>query len=288
MSSRPPAAGHPPPTGGERRPPDTHDPPRFLDGLLRQVLSPDVTGRSIRGDLHQEFRRKARQSVPTARRWFRQEVLSVVARRILSPRRWAGWHPYSRTRGTRREPRKGDPMWQVLLREIRYSVRTLARAPRFTLVAVLTLALGIGATTAIFSTVNGVLLRPLPYPDSDRIVGLWHGAPDLGYDQFGISPGIFHQYREENQVYESMGLYISLERNLTEDGEAERVQATASTAGLFQVLGVPALLGRMKRQKGAPASSSSAMPSGSVGTAGGRTSWARSCRWTDIPPRSSV
>jgi hypothetical protein len=219
-------------------------PPRHMDRLLRRVLSDDVTGRSIRGDLQQEFRRKARENGAEARWWYRREAASVVGHRILSGVRRAGRLGPWRTRTNEREGRKGDPMLQVLLREIRYAVRTLARAPRFMLVAVLTLALGIGATTAIFSAVNGVLLRPLPYPDSDRIVGLWHGAPDLGYDQFGISPGIFHEYREENQVYESMGLYISLERNLTEDGEAERVQATASTADIFQVLGVQPLLGR--------------------------------------------
>ena len=73
--------------------------------------------------------------------------------------------------------------------DLRYSVRALIHSPRFTLIAAVTLAIGIGAATAIFSTVNGVLLKPLPYPDSDRIVGLWHSAPDLGYDQFGVSPG---------------------------------------------------------------------------------------------------
>jgi predicted permease len=135
-------------------------------------------------------------------------------------------------------------MWKVFSGEVRYAVRTLARAPRFTVVAAFTLALGIGATSSIFSAVNGVLLQPLPYPDSDRIVGLWHGAPDLGYDQFGTSPGIFHQYQSENQVYEAMGLYLALERNLTEEGDAERVPATASTHGLFEVLGVQPMLGR--------------------------------------------
>ncbi len=135
-------------------------------------------------------------------------------------------------------------MLQVVGRELRQTVRALARSPRFTLVAALTLALGIAGATAIFSAVNGVLLKPLPYPHADRIVGVWHGAPDLGYDQFGISPGIFHQYLTENTVYESMGLYIPVERSLTEAGDAERLPVLASTAGLFEVLSVPPLLGR--------------------------------------------
>ena len=74
---------------------------------------------------------------------------------------------------------------QQFWQDIRYSVRVLARAPRFTIIAAFTLALGISANTAIFSAVNGVLLKSLPYPESDRIVGVWHSAPDLGYDQFG-------------------------------------------------------------------------------------------------------
>jgi len=135
-------------------------------------------------------------------------------------------------------------MTQTFWHDLRHTVRALIRVPRFTLVAVFTLALGIGATTAIFSVVNGVLLRPLPYPGSERIVGLWHGAPDLGYDQFGISAGVFHQYLTENQVYEAMGLYRSWEPNLTDEGQPERVPAVVSTAGLFDVLGVAPLMGR--------------------------------------------
>ena len=110
--------------------------------------------------------------------------------------------------------------------------------------AAATLALGIGASTATFSVVNTVLLKPLPYPSSDRIVGLWHGAPKLGYDQFGISPGIFHLYLTESRIYEAMGLYLRQERTVTDHGEAERVTAVVSTARLFDVLGVRPIVGR--------------------------------------------
>ncbi len=135
-------------------------------------------------------------------------------------------------------------MSRVLWWDVRYTFRALARSPRFTVVAAFTLALGIGATTAIFSAVNGVLLKSLPYPESERIVGLWHGAPDLGYSQFGISAGIYYHYLTENDVYDAMGLYFGLERNITGDGHAERVQAVGTTAGFFDVLGIPPLLGR--------------------------------------------
>ena len=219
-------------------------PPRLWAGLLSWALPGDAVGRSIRGDLDQEYRHRARRNETAARRWYRREVLGVGGHRAkaaLLPGR------FGRGRGGHHsgtQERKGDPMLQVLWRNVFHTARALARAPRFTLVAVFTLALGIGATTAIFSAVNGVLLKPLPYPDSERIVGLWHGAPDLGYDQFGISPGIFHQYLTENQAYEAMGLYLRMERSLTEDGDAERVPVSATTAGFFEVLAVQPLLGR--------------------------------------------
>ncbi len=219
-------------------------PPPLLSALLRLVLSDDVTGRSIHGDLDQEFRQRARRDPVAAARWYRREALSVAGHtmaRAVSPAARRRRHLVSRNGS---KARKGDPMLQVFLRELRYAVRTLARSPRFTLVAAFTLALGIGATSSIFSAVNGVLLRPLPYPHAERIVGLWHGAPDLGYEQFGISPGIFYHYQTENQVYEAMGLFAPTQETLTEDAAAERVQAIATTRGLFDVLGIAPLMGR--------------------------------------------
>ncbi len=218
-------------------------PPRLTAGLLRWALPADAVGRSIQGDLEQEFRERARGGPAAAGWWYRREVWSVLGHRalgaLLPARRQAPGAPRGGKPG-----KEGDPMATVLWRDVRYAVRTLLRAPRFTLLALFTLALGIGATTAVFSAVNGILLRPLPYPDSERIVGLWHGAPDLGYDQFGISPGIFHQYLTESQAYEAMGLFLPQERTLTEDGDAERVRGISSTPDLFKVMGVTPLLGR--------------------------------------------
>ena len=91
-------------------------------------------------------------------------------------------------------------------------MRALRRTPGFSFVAIITLAIGIGANTAIFSVVDGVLLEPLPFPESDRLAGIWHTAPGLGYDQFGISPGIYLQYRDESEAFESVGLYRSGQR----------------------------------------------------------------------------
>jgi predicted permease len=130
------------------------------------------------------------------------------------------------------------------LADLRYAARTLRRAPGFTVVAVLTLALGIGANTAIFSVVNGVLIQPLPFPDADRLVRIFHTAPGLGYDQFGISPGIFFQYEEQNDVFESMALYTDVQVNLTGDGDPERVDAVTVSRSIFSVLGIAPVRGR--------------------------------------------
>ncbi len=131
-----------------------------------------------------------------------------------------------------------------LFADLRFGVRTLRRSPGFTLVAAITLALGVGANTAIFSVVDSVLLNPLPYPESDRVVGIWHHAPGLGYDQFGISPGVYFQYLEQNDVFENMALYQGAQRNLTGDGDPERISGARVTSSLFDVLRVPPALGR--------------------------------------------
>lgn len=122
--------------------------------------------------------------------------------------------------------------------------RRLVRAPLFTSVAVLTLALGIGANAAIFSVVNGVLLKPLPYQDADRLVGVWHSAPGLNIPLLNQGPATYLTYREENQVFEDIGLWQGAAVSVTGAGEPERVQALRVTDGLLGVLGVRPALGR--------------------------------------------
>ena len=109
-------------------------------------------------------------------------------------------------------------------RDLRYALRGLSRRPAFTFAAVLTLALGIGATTAIFSVVYSVLIKPLPYPNADELVRLRHStAGQLGGADF--EPTMYVTYRDENRTLASIGLWEASSVTLTEGGEAERARA---------------------------------------------------------------
>ena len=130
------------------------------------------------------------------------------------------------------------------LDDLRDASRTLRKQPRFLVVASLTLALGIGAVTAIFSVVHGVLFRPLPYPDADRLANLWSAAPGLGYDQFPLSPDLFLFYRRHNQVFEDMALFQRRRANLTESGAPEVVDAAVTTHSYFSTIGAGFSRGR--------------------------------------------
>ena len=123
-------------------------------------------------------------------------------------------------------------------------VRRLLRAPMFTLIAVFTLALGIGANTAIFSVVRGVLLKPLPFDHSDRLVGLWHTAPGLGIPLLNMAPSYYFTYREEGRVFEDAGLWNGGAVSVTGTGEPERVQVLFVTDGTLSLLHVNPILGR--------------------------------------------
>ena len=131
-----------------------------------------------------------------------------------------------------------------LFQDLRYGARILLKQPAITLVAVATLALGIGANTAIFSLVNSILLRPLPFRDPDRIVRLVQASPKLGLARWGVSQADFAAYRDQNRSFESVALYNNDAINLTGDGEPERLQMTSVTADFFKVFGVSPLLGR--------------------------------------------
>ncbi len=138
---------------------------------------------------------------------------------------------------------KGGGFFETLSQDIRYGARVLTKHKTFTLVAVLTLALGIGANTAIFSVVNELLLKPLPYRDPERIVMVWEVTPE-GRHQNNSSRGNFKAWREQNRSFENMAAFTDQRTNLTGEGEPEELTAQFTNPEFFEVLGVDPLLGR--------------------------------------------
>lgn len=132
---------------------------------------------------------------------------------------------------------------ETVIKDIRYALRALARRPGFTFIAVITLALGIGANTAIFSVVYGVLLRPLEYPEPDRLVGL-RESNSLKQPDAQVAPGNFLEWQRQNTVFSDLAAYRTVSYNLTGDGGPERLLGARVSAGLFKTLGVQPIAGR--------------------------------------------
>jgi putative ABC transport system permease protein len=131
---------------------------------------------------------------------------------------------------------------ETLLKDIRYGARGLWKRPGFTIVAVITLALGIGANTAIFSVVNAVVLRPLPYAEPDRLMTLWETMP--GSNERSVAPGNFVDWQAQNKTFQDMAAMFYANFNLTSDGEPDRIDGATITSNLMSVLGANAQLGR--------------------------------------------
>jgi putative ABC transport system permease protein len=132
----------------------------------------------------------------------------------------------------------------TLLQDLKYGLRMLAKNPGFTAVAVLTLALGIGANTAIFSVVNAVLLRPLPYRDAERLVIVWEQNLPRGWTTNIVSTANFDDWRQQNNVFSDMAAVAPTTFNLTGVGEPMEIGGECVTANLFALLGVPPMRGR--------------------------------------------
>lgn len=130
------------------------------------------------------------------------------------------------------------------MNDLRFALRMLLKKPVFAAIAVMTLALGIGANTAIFSVVNAVLLRPLPYAEPDRLVALWETIPEKGVSRFRVAPANFIDWRDQNQSFEEMAAFSSSTVNLTGAGEPEQLTGCAVSNGYFRTLGVQPARGR--------------------------------------------
>ncbi len=128
--------------------------------------------------------------------------------------------------------------------QLRCVLRTLLRSPMFTLITVGTIAIGIGANAAIFSIVNGVLLKPLPYPEPDRLVSVHETSPMLNLKEMALCPADYFTFREENRTFEKFGLWTNDRVSVTGLDAPEQVPALTVTVGTLPALGVPPALGR--------------------------------------------
>src|SRR5437867_7816757 len=155
---------------------------------------------------------------------------------------------------------RGLPLLETFFQDFRYAVRTLRKSPGFTAVAVLVLALGIGVNSAIFSVVEGVMLRPLPYPEPDRLVSLWEeiareppanwktsGATlggGAGPKRMNVAPANLADYERQNHVFSEIAGVAVVGKNLTESGSPERIFGEKVNAGYFAVIGAQPAIGR--------------------------------------------
>src|ERR1043165_8834583 len=141
---------------------------------------------------------------------------------------------------------------RVLIQDLRLAVRLLIRQPVFSAVALLALALGIGANTIIFSAFDAVMLRPLPYNEPERIVTVWDSFPKLGVNKIGVAYANFQDMKQRSRSFDPLALYTAGSTtgfNLTGLGGPERVQAARATADFFRALGVAPLHGRVLTQE---------------------------------------
>lgn len=204
-------------------------PPRLARSLLaRRVLRDDVPGRTIGADLDEEFAyRTERQGTAAARRWYWRTVLGMSL----------GYR-------NRRHTRKGSSLMESLGQDLRFAARTLRKSPGFTMAALLTLAVGIGASTAIFSMLNAVVLRPLPFAEPDRLMFLLE--QDRDGDRMGIAWPSFLDWRRELKSFDSLAAFGVATFNLSGDGGggAERLVGRQVTWEFLHTLGIVPALGR--------------------------------------------
>jgi len=210
-------------------------PPRLASWLLRRILDPRQR-EYILDDLAEDYRqRRARAGRLRGALWYWAELARSI-RPSLDAR--------AATNRRNHYPNDGHQPMDILLADLKQSARRLLKTPGFTIAALVTLALGIGANVAIFTMVNGIVLRPLPYPDADRLVSVRHTAPGLGVDVMEMSMGTYVHYTTNANLIESAGVLIMAAVNITGDGDPERLEGVGITHTFLPTLGVEPILGR--------------------------------------------
>jgi predicted permease len=139
----------------------------------------------------------------------------------------------------------GFKFMEDLLYDLRFAGRVLRKSPGFAVIVILTLAIAVGANTVIFSLVNGVLLKPLSYPNPDQLIAIDHSSQQIGFEKMGIAPALYFVYREQNTTLEDIGAYDNDELDVTVAGTPEHVRVLDVTDGTLPILGVSPVLGRL-------------------------------------------
>jgi putative ABC transport system permease protein len=246
-------------------------PPRVAEAMLRASLPPGLARDALLGDLEAEFHERAAQGgFLRARVAYWAAALALAFR--YTPRRAAGASPFGRVGrhvapGGTYGPRSNGSWGRDLLHDLRYALRTLTNEPGWAAATLATLALGIGATAAIFTVVHGVLIRPLDMPDPDAVVALEYGPADdaarahwAGFDAYmtrhmrwHVAYPSYETWREAtSDVFTDLGAYDDAwthDVGFGPEAGTERLPGTIATASLFRALGVPPLMGRLFTQE---------------------------------------
>ena len=211
----------------------SQQPPPLAVRMLAWRLAPEWRD-FVLGDLEEEFGARAAASVAAARRWFWRQAL----RCLVAPPRPRTYSP---------NPPRGDSFMRTVLSDARHALRVFVRNPAYAVAVAGVLALGIGANTAIFSIVNAVLLRPLPFDDPGNLVRLFHIPPQStfpGMPTFSLSPANFLDWQRDSRSFTAMAAYNFRQLTLTGSGEAEALRAAAVGPGFFGIVGTQPALGR--------------------------------------------
>jgi len=213
--------------------PNPTQPPRALEALLRRCLPGGNVGRCIIGDLRQEHAEIAcNQNRNAANSWYRAQVLSLAPRYLLAK---LGRRPRAPKRLPRRTSVRTSAMGTVL-QDLRYAIRTIRKKPGFALTVIAIVALGVGASTTIFSVVDSVLLRKLPYPNADELVF---------FDNPSHPVPLYVDWRDRTRSFSAIAAAWDGDYDLTGDGTPESVRGALVTHDFFQILGARPLHGRL-------------------------------------------
>ena len=224
-------------TSAPQQPPHLTRPPQLARALLQIAAPPDDRAFLV-GDVDDEFADRARDRSPRlARAWYRAQVARSLGPLIRG--RWQSW----RRRRAASSP-KGTGVMR-LIRDLRFALRSLTISRAHTAVAVLTLAAGIGVNVAVFSVLDSVLLRPLPFPEADRLVRLWNLQLPQGFSYDAFSPAVVSAWRRQTDIVDRVEATASASFVYEGPSGASMTSGAYATPELFSLLGARALLGRV-------------------------------------------